>query len=145
MSDTRVPSRPTPPVARDEPLDRRLVLSSLWISMLFVFVYVDLFAFYRADVIEAALAGEVAGVGFTVGQTFLALVTLYVLVPSLMVVGCLLLPRRYNRLANLVLATVYALTIVGATVGETWVYFMVGSGVELVLLGVVVRVAHRWR
>ena len=49
-----MPSAPT-----TVPLDRRIVLSGLWVTMLFVFAYVDIFAFWRADVIKGALAGEV--------------------------------------------------------------------------------------
>ena len=113
--------------------------------MLLVFAYVDIFGFFRADVIKGVLAGEVSGSGFAVDQTFLALTTLYVLIPSLMVAGCLLLPYRPNRVANLALAPIYALTIVGGMVGETWVYYLIGSCVELVLLVTIVRVAHRWR
>ncbi len=145
MSHAPATQPPTTPVPIHGPLDRRLVLSGLWTSMLFVFAYVDIFGFFRADVINGALAGEVAGPGFTVDQTFLVLTTLYILIPSLMVAGCLLLPHRPNRLANLALAPTYALTIVGGMVGETWVYYLIGSSVELVLLVTIVRVAHRWR
>ena len=137
---------PTPTSAQAHaPLDRRIVLSGLWVSMLFVFAYVDIFGFWRADVVNGALMGTVPGAGFEIGQTFLALTTLYILVPSLMVAGSLLLPYRFNRLANLALAGIYASTIVGAMIGETWAYYLVGSGVELVLLGAIVRVALRWR
>lgn len=138
----------TPPVdvpVQTPALDRRLVLSGLWISMLFVFAYVDIFGFFRADVINGALAGEMSGPGFEVNQGFLALTTLYILIPSLMVAGSLLLPYRLNRLANLGWAPIYALTIGVGMVGETWVYYLIGSGVELVLLVTIVRVAHRWR
>lgn len=138
-------SRPGPAAAPAPPLDRRVVLSALWTSMLFVFAYVDIFGFFRADVINGALAGEVPGPGFQIDQTFLALTTIYVLVPSLMVVGALLLPARQNRVANIVLAAIYALTIAGGMVGETWVYYLVGSAVELVLLLTIVRTAYRWR
>ena len=41
---------------RDTPVDVKLVLSALWIAMLFVFAYVDIFGFFRADVLDAALA-----------------------------------------------------------------------------------------
>ena len=42
------PFTPTPATAAPthEPLDRRLVLSGLWTSMLFVFAYVDIFGFF---------------------------------------------------------------------------------------------------
>jgi hypothetical protein len=141
------PSRPTGADRRaaDAPLDRRIVLSGLWVSMLFVFAYVDIFGFWRDDVIRGALAGTVPGVGFTIGQPFLALTTLYVLVPILMVVGSLVLPWRANRIANIVLPLVYAVTVVASMVGETWVYYLVGSVVEIVLLLTIAWTARRWR
>ncbi len=113
--------------------------------MLFVFAYVDIFAFWRADVIKGALAGEVPGPGFAIGQTFLALTTLYILVPSLMVAASLLLPRHATRSANLVVPVVYILTIVGSMVGESWIYYLLGSVVEIVLLLAIILTAGRWR
>ena len=114
--------------------------------MLFVFfAYVDIFGFWHANVIQGALAGEVPGPGFTIGQPFLALTTLYVLVPILMVAGSLVLPWRANRIANLVLPAVYALTVVGTMVGETSGLLLLGSVVELALLAAIVRTAFRWR
>ena len=56
-------STKTPRQYRDTPVDVKLVLSALWITMLFVFAYVDIFGFYRADVLDAALDGRVASHG----------------------------------------------------------------------------------
>jgi hypothetical protein len=136
---------PPAPAITHAPLDRRIVLSGLWASMLFVFAYVDVFAFWRADVINGALVGEVPGTGLAIDQTFLTLATLYILVPSLMIAGSLLLPRRVNRPMNVALPGIYALTIVASMIGETWAYYLVGSGVELVLLVAIAYVALRWR
>jgi hypothetical protein len=133
------------PAVSDRPLDRRVVLGGLWTSMLFVFAYVDIFGFFRADLVEDVLAGELSGPGFVIDQRFLTLTTLYVVVASLMVAGSLLLRYRVNRVANLVLPAVYAVTIIGGMVGETWVYYLVGSVVELVLLALIAAVALRWR
>lgn len=127
------------------PLDRRLVLSGLWVTMLFVFAYVDIFGFWRADVIRGALTGEVPGPGFAIGQPFLLLTTLYVLVPILMVAGSLVLPWRANRVANLVVPLVYAVTVVGSMAGETWLYYLLGSMVEIALLLSIAWTARRWR
>lgn len=125
------------------PLDPRLVISGLWTAMLFVFAYVDIFGFFRADVIEGALAGEVSGAGFEIDQVFLALTTLYILVPSLMVAATLVLPQRINRPLNLVVAPVYILTIIASMVGETWAYYLMGSVVEVVLLGCITLTARK--
>lgn len=129
---------------QDTRVDRKVVLSGLWISMLFVFAYVDIFGFWRADVIDGALAGEVPGVGFQIDQTFLTLTTLYVVVPSLMIVVSLAAPARVNRLANVVVSLLYVATIVATLIGETWIYYFLGSVVEIVLLLTVARIAWTW-
>ena len=65
----------------DSRVNVKVMLSGLWASMLFVFAYVDIFGFWRTDVIQGALAGEVPGAGADINQTFLTLTTLYVLIP----------------------------------------------------------------
>jgi len=129
---------------RDTPVDVKVVLGGLWTAMLFVFAYVDIFAYLRADVLEAALDGEVATTGFTVDQMFLTLTLVYILVPALMVVLSLLLRARVNRVANLVVSGIYAVTIIGGAVGETWAYYIVGSVVEVLLLAAIARIAWTW-
>ena len=129
---------------QDTRVDVKVVLSGLWVSTLFVFAYVDIFGFFRADIVNGALAGRVAGPGFTIDQTFLTLTTLYVLVPSLMVVVSLVAPARANRVANVAVSLVYVASIIATVIGETWVYYLLGSAVEVVLLLAVARVAWTW-
>lgn len=128
----------------DTRVDVRIVLSGLWISMLFVFAYVDIFGFWRADVIHGALTGEVPGTGFGIDQAFLVLTTFYILIPSLMVIVSLLAPARMNRAANIVVSLVYAATVALSIVGETWIYFVLGSVVEVLLLLSITRIAWTW-
>jgi Family of unknown function (DUF6326) len=131
--------------AVDTKVDTKVVLSGLWISMLFVFAYVDIFGFWRADVINGALEGKVPGPGFEIGQTFLALTTLYILIPSLMVVISLIAPAGVNRMTNLIVSGIYVVTIVMALLAETWIYYIIGSIVELALLLAIAKVAWSWR
>jgi Family of unknown function (DUF6326) len=119
----------------------RIKISALWAAMLFVFVYVDLFSLYRPDFRAGIEAGEIAG--FTIGQGFLLGTTVYILIPSLMVFLALVLRPQINRIANIALSVVYALTIVGASIGE-WSYFILGSAVEVGLLGAIVYYAWTW-
>ncbi len=46
---------------------------------------------------------------------------------------------------TIVVALVYALTIIGSCIGETWIYYWVGSVVEVVLLIAIARTAWGWR
>ena len=128
----------------DTKVDVKVALSGLWISMLFVFAYVDIFTFWRSDAINGALAGEVPGAGFTINQTFLVLTTIYVLIPSLMIIVSLIAPAGINRTANIVVSLIYAASVVVSAIGESWSYYIVGSVVEVMLLLAIARVAWTW-
>ena len=110
---------------RDDPRGNvKVGLSGLWVSMLFVFAYLDIFGFWRTDAINGALDGKVPGAGFDINQTFLTLTTLYILIPSLMVSFSLVAPTTFSRPRNLVVSMLYAVSVVGSAVGETWAYYI---------------------
>ncbi len=123
------------------PVNVRIKISALWTSMLFVFVYVDLFSFYRPDFRADVEAGEIGG--FTVNQSFLLGTTVYVVIPSLMVFLALILRPRVNRIANIALSLMYALTIIPLAIGE-WNYYILGSAIEVALLAAIVYYAWNW-
>lgn len=128
----------------DQKVNVKVVLSGLWVSMLFVFAYVDIFAYLRADVINGVLDGKVAGAGVDINQSFLVLTTLYILLPALMVAFSLIAPARINRPINLVFSVLYAVSVVAAALGETWAYYIIGSVVEVLLLLTIAAVAWFW-
>jgi len=129
---------------RDAPVDVKIVLSALWIAMLFVFAYVDIIGFFRADVLEAALDGKVASTAVTVNQVFLTFTLIYILLPTLMVVLSLLLKPRVNRIVNIVVSLLYMITIIVLAIGETWTYYVLGSVIEVILLVAIARTAWKW-
>lgn len=128
----------------DSIVNVKVKLGGLWASMLFVFAYVDIFGFWRSDVIKGALAGQVPGAGADINQSFLILTTLYILIPNLMVGFCLMAPTKFNRPTNLVVSTLYAVSVVAFTVGETWAYYILGSVVEVAILLTIAGVAWFW-
>lgn len=60
-----------------------------------------------------------------------------------MVFGALILRPRINRVVNIALSVVYALTIIGGAIGE-WNYYLLGSAYEVVLLAAVAYYAWSW-
>lgn len=122
-------------------INPRIKIAALWTSMLFVFAYVDLFSLYREDVRADIEAGEMAG--FTIGQGFLLGVTVYILLPSLMLFLSLVLSAKITRTINIGVAALYAVTIAGGAVGE-WNYYILGSLAEVALLAGVVYYAWTW-
>ncbi len=119
----------------------RIRISGLWTAMLFIFAYVDIFSFFRPDFRAEVEAGVVAG--FTVNESFLLGTTMYVVVPSLMVFGTLILRPKLNRIANIGLAAIYAVTIMAGVIGE-WNYYILGSAIEVALLAGIVYYAWTW-
>jgi hypothetical protein len=119
----------------------RIKISALWTAMLFVFAYVDIFSLYRSDFRADIEAGQIGG--FTVNQSFILGTTVYVVIPSLMVFAALVLRPRVNRLANIALSTIYALTIITGAIGE-WGYYILGSAIEVALLAAIVYYAWTW-
>ena len=122
-------------------INPRIKIAALWVSMLFIFVYVDLFSLYRGDVRADIEAGKMFA--FTIGQGFLLGVTIYIVGPSLMLFLSLVLSVRVTRMANIVAAVLYAVTIAGGAVGE-WNYYIFGSITEAALLAGVVYYAWTW-
>jgi hypothetical protein len=129
---------------QDTRIDVKLVLSALWIAMLIVFAYGDIFGLFRADVLRAALDGRMAATGVPVDQAVLVVTVAYILVPTLMVVLSLVFRPRVNRIVNVVVAVVYAVSIIASCIGETWGYYLIASAVEVVLLVAIVRAAWTW-
>ena len=119
----------------------RVKISALWTAMLFVFAYVDIFSFFRADIRAEIETGVISG--FTVNPSFLLGTTIYIGIPSLMVFATLVLRPRVNRIANIALSIIYALTIIAGAIGE-WSYYVVGSAIEVALLAAIVTYAWTW-
>jgi hypothetical protein len=143
MSTTTAPTAPTTTTHQLDPapVSVRVTISALWATTLFVFAYVDLFSFFRPDFRADVESGVVNG--FAVTQSFLLATTAYVLLPTLMIVGSLVLRPRVNRVANIALAIVYAVTIIGGAIGE-WGYYVLGSAIEVALLAAIVFYAWTW-
>ncbi len=129
---------------RNTPVDVKIVLSALWATMLFLFAYVDIFGFFRADILNAAIEGEVASTGLAANQVFFIAALIYILLPTLMVVLSLVLTPRVNRITNIAVSLFYAAAVLVSCIGETWVYYLIGSAVEAVLLLAIARTAWKW-
>ena len=126
---------------RDSWISPRIKIAALWASMLFIFAYVDLFTLLRPDVRADIEAGKMSV--FSIGQGYLLGVMVYVALPSLMLFLSLVLPVQATRMASVVLAVVYALSIAGSAVGE-WNYFIIGSAIEVALLAAIGYYAWTW-
>jgi hypothetical protein len=119
----------------------RLKISALWVVLLFLYAYGDIFGFFKPGQIEDVVSGEISGIDITEG--FLFAVSVYVAIASVMIFLTLVLRPAAARWSNIVLAIVYVATIVAAAIGESGYYWFL-SVVEIAALLLVVRYAWTW-
>lgn len=130
------------PAGQSYRLDPRLLVSSLWTATMIAVAFVDIFGLFRPD-IRAQIENGTIYI-FDIGPGFLLGATVYVLIPTLMIPLTLVLPRRGNRLTNVIVASVFLVTVIGGALGE-WSYYVLGSAFEAVLLAGIIAVAASWR
>jgi len=129
-------------VLEDVKVDVKLKLSALWAALMFIYLYVDIFGFYKPGSIENILAGQVWE--FDITQSWALSAMTLMTIPSLMVFLAMALPAKVNRWTNIVVAILYIVVSIGNVVGETWAYFFLGAGVESMLLVLIVWHAWKW-
>jgi len=128
-------------ILEEHPVGVRLKISALWISMLFLFAYGDIFGFFKPGRIQEVMTGEISGIAIT--ELFLFAVSVYVAIASVMIFLSLVLRPNIARWANIVLPILYIASIVGSAFGESAYHWFL-SAVETALLLLVIRFAWTW-
>ena len=120
----------------------RLKIVSLWIAMLFLFAYGDIFGFFVPGRIGEIQGGRISGMEIT--QTFLFAVSIYIAIASAMIFLTLVLRPAVNCWVNIVLAALYIVSIVASVFGED-AYFLFLSIMEIAMLALIAWYAWTWR
>lgn len=132
-------------ILEDRQVPIQAKLAAAWISLMFLYAYVDILAFFKPGVVDDILAGIVHE--FNTGPTFVALALTLMAIPSLMILLSTILPARVNRTINLVVATLLIPVSIYNADGESWTYFYFygfSIGLEMLLLAFILRVAWTW-
>ncbi|MGW5919011.1 DUF6326 family protein [Nocardia fluminea] len=127
----------------DQPIPVRAKLAAAWTSFVFLYAYVDILNFFTPGTVEDILDGRVFE--FDLSQTFSTTALTLMAIPIFMVVLSMTLPARVNRVANLIVASLYVPVTVFNVVGESWLYFYgLGIVLESILLVLILRYAWTW-
>ncbi|MFF5923350.1 DUF6326 family protein [Streptomyces flavochromogenes] len=135
--------QPTTTALEDQRIPVRAKLAAAWTSFMFLYVYVDILAFFKPGVIEDIEAGIVWE--FTISQTLFTTFLVLMAIPVLMVVLSMTLPARANRITNLIVASVQVPFAAFNALGESWTYFYgLGVALEVIVLALILRYAWTW-
>lgn len=139
MNETRQPTT----TLEDQRIPVRVKLAAAWTSFMFLYVYVDILAFFKPGVIDDILVGIVFE--FDITQTLLTAFLALLAIPIFMVVLSMTLPARANRITNLIVASVQVPFAAFNAVGESWTYFYgLGVALEVIVLALILRYAWTW-
>jgi hypothetical protein len=118
-------------------------LSALWASLMFLYIYADIFSLYKPGQLEEVMAGRMGPLPVTQGSVLAAAVLM--LIPVLMVFLSLALKPGAARWANIVLGLLFTAVNVGNLVGETWAFYILYGIVEMAITLLIVGYAWKWR
>jgi hypothetical protein len=125
----------------DVKINVKIKLSLLWVALMFFYLYNDVFGFFRQDIVEKVLSGEIA-----LNQVSLFGAAILMAIPIFMIFLSLALPAKVNRWVNIIAGIVYAGVLVAAMLvpGETWAYYAFYEILEAVFIVLIVWHAWKW-
>lgn len=131
-------------ILEDVKISVKIKLSALWAVMMFLYIYADYQTLLQPGLLEQIIAGEVGGTRFT--QAVLFGGAIFVSIPSIMIFLSLALKPKVNRLANIILGSVYIVAVIAnlLTLEEIWAYFVFYTVAEIFLNLLIIRYAWRW-
>lgn len=135
----------TPNLLDTPPVPVQAKLAAAWTSFMFLYIYVDLFNFYKPGVVDGILNGLIWR--FDISSTLLTISLVSVSIPALMVVLSMTLPARVNRATNLVVASLLIPYSIFNATGATWewaAFYGISIGIEVLLLAFILRSAWTW-
>ena len=136
------PKRNAARALEDAKVNVKIRLAALWVTLMLIYIYVDIFAFYRPGAVQDILAGNVWR--FEISQAWAVGSLLLMMIPGLMVLMSMILKAGVNRWVNIIVAALHIVVGIGTTIGETWASYIVGHVVGIALLLIVIVTAVRW-
>jgi hypothetical protein len=125
-------------------VDRRALLSTIWIFAVLNYLYCDLLSLMDAPVLKQYLTGTVGSIQFT--QGFLLGAGMLMEISMAMVLLSRVLPYKANRWANIVAGVITTAVQLGSlTLGTSTPYYWFFSVIENAATVSIVWLAWTWR
>jgi hypothetical protein len=129
-----------PEMLTDSQIPVRLKLSALWVALMLLYIYGDLFGFFEQQTLAQIMAGKA---GFIGTQNGLLAAAAVIAVPSVMVFLCLLLPFRVDRWINILFGAAYTIIIL-VTLPGSWRFYTFLGVIEAVISLLIIWYSWKW-
>ena len=120
----------------------KIKLSALWASVLSCYIYCDYFELYTPEKIQGMIDGTtIFGAG---DQNSLLGLSSIMLITSLMIALCVLLPAVINRILNMVVGFIMTLMLAFLAYSAGWYFYKMYAAIEALLTLCIVWSAWNW-
>jgi hypothetical protein len=125
--------------------DRKVILTTLWIFVMFNYLYCDVMGLMDSVILKQFLEGKAAGMDTT--QGFFLTAAILMEIPMAMVLLSMVLKYNANRWSNIIAGTIMAIVQFSSLfIGSApTIYYMFFSIIEIACTLSIVWYAWRWR
>jgi hypothetical protein len=127
-------------VSDDKTEDRKVMLSTLWIFVLFNMIFADIVGFMNPGALEEIITG--AG-PLQITEPLLLVFSVLLEIPIAMVFLSRVLKQNVNRWANIISGIITILFVIGG--GNTSLSYIFFASIEVVGMAFIVWYAWRWK
>jgi len=120
--------------------DRRVVLSTLWLFVMFNMVFADIVGFMNPGALEGILTGST---GLDITQELLLVFSFLLEIPIAMIILSRVLKFNANRWANIVSAVITILFVIGG--GSAYLSYLFFATIEVLCMLFIIWYAWTWR
>jgi len=127
----------------DYKINVKLVLSGLWASVMFLYIYGDYFELYVPGKTQGLLNGQ----NLLNTPYKLLSATIILTLPSLMIFLSLMMKPKWNRILNISIAaflTLFTLLVGASSLSEWRIFYVMLSFLESILTAIIVWKAWHW-
>ena len=120
--------------------NRKVLLSTLWVVVMFNMLFADILSFITPGVLEEMMTGYAGEIEVT--QGLLLIFALLLEIPIIMILLSRILNYQANRWANMIASVITILFVVGG--GSAYLHYFFFASVEVVCMLLIIWYAWTW-
>jgi Family of unknown function (DUF6326) len=126
-----------------EKIDKKVLLSTLWIFVTLNYLYCDLMALMDSNLLKQYLTGSVNGM--SMNENFLLAAALLMEIPIVMILLSRVLKYKANKWANIIAASIMTVVQLSTLfVGSPTKYYLFCSIIEITITSFIALYAFKW-
>jgi hypothetical protein len=125
-------------------LDKKVLLSTLWIFAVLNYLYADVIGFFKPGMIQQIMTGSVDGMAFT--PVFLLVGAILMETAIIMVLLSRVLAYKWNRITNIIAGAIHTLAVSASMfVGTLALYYIFFATIEIITTVSIVWISWTWK